>query len=472
MIKRVLGTILMLCLAFSVVAAQAAPAAVVPSEALLTSLGGVYQAESGQWQILAPETQAALDRFASGALRTPSKTQAFFYVQLEIDAAASRVTPMLTVLTFGQQITGLTAVSFGLDGVRYDLPVSVQALELGSLKAQALRAALDEDGLAMVRSLMNASEIVLRLYGKSTATFALSWASEVRRASSSQPDWSDMLRASLDGIEPMLSRMDALDMEAYDLWDQNAAVWMAGAGFEPQVDVVLAANGEVMDMWLPGDRNAEIEELQELLAARNLYYGPVNGSYNTLTWQAVARLQKTEGLVATGAADQQVWRMLTSLAHAPAVENVEADLPPTRGEDAAFGTPYSLGDLAVLTVERYWYARSVYPTHQRDPLLGVTVQNGDNVLLAVECRMQNLDTEAMDLYWQLPATLLYDELYAFPCTVQRERDQGTRFDSQLLPLEEARVVICAELPESVAAGDKSLVLEISLENETLQYTLR
>ncbi|HML48679.1 MAG TPA: peptidoglycan-binding domain-containing protein, partial [Clostridia bacterium] len=310
------------------------------------------------------------------------------------------------------------------------------------------------------------------LYGRSTASFTVSWDNEVRRTSSNQPDWSDMLRASLDGIEPILSRMDALGMDAYDLWDQNAAVWKARAGFEPQVDVVSAADGDAMDMWLPGDRDDAIMDLQELLAARNLYYGPVNGSYNAMTRLAVTRLQTMEGLVATGAADQQVWSALTSLARSPAVETPAVDLPPSKGRDAAFGTPYTLGDLAVLTIDRYWYARSVFPTHQTDPLLGVSVQNTDNALLAVEGAMQNLDTKALDLYWLLPATLLYDDLYAFPCTVQRERDQGTRSDSQLQPLEKARLILCAELPESVINSDKSLVLEISLQNETLQFTLR
>lgn len=472
MIKRFLGTVLVLCLALSAAAAQAAPAAIVPSEALLRSLDGVYQADSGQWQILAPETRAALDRLASGGIRTPGKTQLFFYVELNVDAASSRVTPVLTLLVFGQHIPDLTAVSFGLNGTRYDIPVSIGTLELGGLQAQTLRAALDQDGLAMLRSLESAPEIAVRLYGRSTASFTVSWESEVRRSSLSQPDWSDMLRASLDGIAPILSRMNALGMDAYDLWDQNATAWEALSGFEPQVDIVAAQDADVMSMWLPEDRNDEIVDLQELLAARNLYYGPITGSYNALTRQAVLRLQALEGMAATGAADQRVLRALTSLARSPLAQPASADLPPSKGEDAAFGTPYALGSLAVLTVERYWYARSVYPAHQNDPLLGVTVQNTDNALLAVEGVLQNLDTAALDLYWQMPATLLYDDLYAFPCTVQRERDQGTRFDSQLLPLEEARVVLCAELPESVIQSDKSLVLEISMKDETLQFTLR
>nr|HML48709.1 hypothetical protein [Clostridia bacterium] len=137
MSKRVLGMILVLCLALSAAAALAAPAAIVPSEALLESLEGVYQPESGQWQILAPETRAALDRFAPGGLRTPNNTQLFFYVELNVDAAASRITPVLTFLVFGQQIPDPAAASFGLDGVRYDFPVSAQEMDLGGMKVQA-----------------------------------------------------------------------------------------------------------------------------------------------------------------------------------------------------------------------------------------------------------------------------------------------------------------------------------------------
>ena len=80
-----------------------------------------------------------------------------------------------------------------------------------------------------------------------------------------------------------------------------------------------------------------------------------------------------------------------------------------------------------------------------------------------------LTAEELTFYRQLSAALSLGEV-SFPCTLVCETDAGARFDTALLPLGEARLVIYAEVPARAAAAD-GWTLALSAGGETLTYTV-
>jgi len=474
MVRRTLGVLLALGIGLHASSAMAAPAALAPDEEWLIRMGAARQQETQRWALVCPETQAVFDHIASGGLRTPNRTQAYFFLALEIDAATSLVQPVLTFYVFGSKPLAARAVSFGIDQTRYDLPVVTESLSMGGTAGEKLRAALDAEGMAMLARLSQAGDIVIRFYGSKTTDLRISPAEQGNRAGNGQSDWNGMYRASLEGIRSMLALVKAGGMVEYALWPLNQNEWQRAYGYLPQVDAVTApTGGEAMEMCRPEDKGEDVKRLQELLAQKNLYYGPVNGTYNALTQLAVLRVQEQAGLVPTGCADGQVWRFLQNGSIPTASPAVEEEAPIASADGGAeLGRNYALGEALTLSLERYWYARTVFPSRGDDPVFGITVQNTDHLLLALEGRMQNLGAEALDLYWQVPAEIIVDGIYSYPCSIHRERDRGTRFDTQLLPLDDSKVVICAEVPRAVMESGAGLRLEITSDTTTLAFPLR
>ena len=117
-----------------------------------------------------------------------------------------------------------------------------------------------------------------------------------------------------------------------------------------------------------------------------------------------------------------------------------------------------------LIFSRYWYA---YTLKQSKPAVdennGYSAGNLDIVLAIFEDEIRN-DTMAMlELGWQLKGTIYLDD-YPYGCTFLCERDQGSAFDTQLLPQARTRFIVAAEVPR-VAVSSKEVRLVFEYGNE-------
>ena len=114
--------------------------------------------------------------------------------------------------------------------------------------------------------------------------------------------------------------------------------------------------------------------------------------------------------------------------------------------------------LCELTVERSWVADAV----ESEGGERRAVSDKDDTLIIWEGTVKNLSTEELDFYWQLSAAAKLGE-YEYDCVLVCERNEGASLTSALPPLGEARLLIYAEIPETVA-GETAWTLEIEAED--------
>ena len=470
--RALLVTVCLLTLVLGLSSSCAEPASQIPDEVWLRGMGATRQ-PGGFWTVIAPETQAMLERVTSGDLGIPQRAHAAFYFKLEVHADSGRLQPVLVILAFGREAAGVYAVSVGLDGVRYDMAAAAEPLSAGGVRGETALAAPGEHTLDIIRSLITAESVTLRLYGQNVTDFAIDPSLPVKYTGVGQPDWQNMPRASMDSLSSMLGILTEAGLEHYPLWDQSAAVWETKHGFVPNVRVVTEKTAkDAMAMLMPGDKGADVKRLQELLAGRHLYYGPVNGTYNELTRKAVKRLQDIYGLPATGCADGGILSLVEN-GMPPQTESA-ADKPPAPvpAGTAEWGRAYTVGDTLILSADQCRYTRLILPSRTEDSAQGIRPLNSDHLLLAVDGSITGISPSILDLYWDITAELLVKGIYVYPCSVKRERDNGTRFDTQLLPLESARMIISAEIPAVVAKSGADVALVIKLNDDVLTYQLR
>ncbi|MBQ8954174.1 MAG: hypothetical protein IJ048_08665, partial [Clostridia bacterium] len=124
-----------------------------------------------------------------------------------------------------------------------------------------------------------------------------------------------------------------------------------------------------------------------------------------------------------------------------------------------------LGGVCEARVSRCWFA-SAFASEKGDVR---SAANADDTLFIAEGRVLNTGAEELTFYRQLSAALSYGEV-TYPCTLVCETDAGARFDTSLLPLGEARLMIYAEIPARIA-GNGEWTLTLAAGGETLVYTL-
>jgi len=198
-------------------------------------------------------------------------------------------------------------------------------------------------------------------------------------------------------------------------------------------------------MFSRGDSGEQDKKVQQLLIDKGYMIGKADGSYGNGSIRAVRAAQKFLGLMETGCADEKLIRLLqddASMMDGDAVISMEAvELLTAEG-------------LCELTVERSWTADAV-ESEGGDRRV---VSDKDDTLIIWEGTVKNLSTEDLDFYWQLSATAKLGE-YEYACVLVCERSEGAKLASALPPLGEARLLIYAEVPETVA-GETAWTLEI------------
>ena len=405
-----------------------------------------YEENGTVWTVRSNQTQAALARISADS--APYNGYACFGLELTGDQETGVIVPVLAFYYAGTvQLNGQTA-SIAVNGMRYDLLLAKEEIQLGKNKVERLTAPLDEAGLQMIHELLNSEEISILLQGD--VTYEMEPLQEEEYDSTRE----ELAGRSLEGLSNMLYEFEKLG--EYGLWDLNEAWWERTRGVEPEmVKTALPAEEEIeigeieleepMYMFSRGDSGEQVKKVQQLLIDKGYMIGKADGSYGNGSIRAVRAAQKFLGLMETGCADEKLIRLLqddASMMDGDAVISMEAvELLTAEG-------------LCELTVERSWTADAV-ESEGGDRRV---VSDKDDTLIIWEGTVKNLSTEDLDFYWQLSATAKLGE-YEYACVLVCERSEGAKLASALPPLGEARLLIYAEVPETVA-GETAWTLEI------------
>lgn len=398
-----------------------------------------FEETDAVWTVRSNQAEAALNRMGTEAV--PYNGFACFGLELTGDRETGTVVPVLAFYYAGaEKLTG-EVVSIAVNGKRYDLAVYSETIIRGKNEMERMTAPLDEDGLRLVDEMLNAEELTIALQGKKV--FVMDPEKKEKYSSSRE----ELSARSLDALEDMLNEFRA--MGEYGLWDINEIWWERVYGVKPAMQATeLPANEEeVADLPVrleepmyivsSGDQGQAVRDLQKLLNANGYLQGTIDGNYGAGVVQAVAAAQNYLGLMPTGSADETLIRMLSGL-------------PMRRNSDGETGSMeadrlYSVDSVCEVSISRMWFADAVESSGGDRR----AAADADNTLAIYEGTIKNLSREDLDFYWQVTAALEYGE-YEYSCVLVCETNGGDSLSTSLLPLAEARLLVYAEIPKTVA----------------------
>ena len=408
--------------------------------------------EDNLWRVYSNETAAALNQLSA---ELGGASVGYFYLELSGDRAEGIIQPQLVFCYAGPRTLNADTASLVIDKARYDFKTTHETTTLGRLTVEIMRAPLDAAGIKAMRLLYVAREVHVRLLGD----YSYAFTPELRDTYATTRQ--QIEASSLKGVSAMLAELDGLDIAHYSLWDLNAARWERLYGFRPQMERCALSGGAAgesislnndFEMLAREDNSQAVRQLQELLIRSGYIQGRADGSFGDGTDRAVRAARRYWGMMECGIADRAFIDALTS------GTTTQTEAPQT---DAL--TP--LGGVCEARVDRCWFA-GAFASEKGDVRVA---SNADNTLFIAEGRVLNVSTEELTFYRLLTATLSLSEV-SYPCTLVCETDGGARFDTSLLPLGEARLMIYAEIPDRVAGLD-DWTLTLSAGDETLTYTL-
>ncbi len=450
MMKKLVSLLLVLLLMTSFMSGFAMEKASVTPDWESLEKYASFTEEGALWTVRSNRTQAVLNKISADS--APYNGYACFGLELTGDKETGLIVPVLAFYYAGTvELNGQTA-SIAANGARYDLLLTKEIIQLGKNKAERLTAPLDEAGLAMIHEILRAEEIDILLQGD--VTFEM----EPVREDSYDSTREELAGRSLEGLSDMLHEFEKLGQ--YGLWDLNEVWWERTRGAEPMMnrtaipveeEIVI---GEIeleapMYMFSRGDSGEKVKDVQQLLIDSGYMIGKADGSYGNGSIRAVRAAQRFLGLMETGCADETLIRALSG---------EEQVLDGTAADSMKVIELLIAEGLCEMTVERSWVADAV----ESEGGERRTVSDKDDTLLIWEGTVKNLSTEELDFYWQLSATARLGE-YEYPCVLVCERNEGANLMSALPPLGEARMLIYAEIPETVA-GETAWTLQLEAED--------
>lgn len=415
-----------------------------------------YDEATGKWIVRANPADALLDRFWT-YVETNSTAMCAFIVEIEGNAYTGVRTPVLRAYYQGSKALNARAVCILADGVRYDLAAtSAEVVNDEGDDAELISAPLNAESLQVIRAMMNAENVQIRLMGDQVYTAEL------------DPETTNSRRrieaASLNGLDAAAQILDEAGMNDYALWDLSAAAWRSEYGFAPafaknEVTNVIGET-EIKDefgMVVRGDQNSAVKAAQEILIEAGFLSGSATTTFGENTTAAVQRAQKYLGMVETGGMDAALADALKS--------GVCAE------EEEAAVEWQNLGEVAQVGLNRYWFADGV--SAQNDPASMQTVLNGDNVLLAADGMIRNISAQELRLFTGVEAKVIYGGSYEYEATVLCESDEGAALDMTMLPMAQARLVVYAEVPAYLAEEEGAAwSIRLSAGDAVLEYGLQ
>lgn len=414
-----------------------------------------FAQEGERWSIHSVQADALLDRFwtASGKMQM---AMSVFHLALEGNVGTGVWTPVLRVYYHDEnRAINARAISLLADGVRYDMAVTAKPVTRNRQTLEMITAPLTREAVQALSALTEAQSISIRLFGDFTYSTDLNAASRTEKGM--------VEAASLEGLAAGFALLEEAGASAYDLWDLSAKAWKSEHGFRPAFmrSEVVSVLGETkiydaFGMVELGDGGAAARDAQNILINSGFLSGKAAANFTQNASDAAARAQRYLGLIETGCVDAQLVQALAE--GRKTVASVQPEL-------------LALGETAGVTLERYWFARSVSAASNAQSQY--TVHNTDNVFLAADGCIRNLSARQLHLFMQVQAQVIYNGTHAFEAELVAEVSEGTALDTLLLPLAQARLIVYAEIPAYLAADPSakwSVVL--TADGQTLEFDLQ
>ena len=124
-----------------------------------------------------------------------------------------------------------------------------------------------------------------------------------------------------------------------------------------------------------------------------------------------------------------------------------------------------------LRLDRWWVTDAVQAMNAETAVR--TVANSDNCLIVADGCIENMSGEAIRFMIESRAALVLNGQIRYEAVMVRECSGGTELDTQMMPCEDARVIIYAEVPQQLLeSGDAAWTLEVTAGGETAAFALK
>ena len=197
--------------------------------------------------------------------------------------------------------------------------------------------------------------------------------------------------------------------------------------------------------------------VQQLLRDAGFMVGGDEKNVNDRVTAAVLRAQKHYDMLPSGCMDGTLAAFLTGAAVPAGAEKEHAD-------------GVQLGNIVEVVLDRFWTADAVKA--QRAENAERKASNSDRCLIAADGTMTNLSNESIRLMIDAKATLVLDGQARYDAMIVCECDDGSKLDTQMMAREQARVIVYAEVPQSLLNNtDAEWTMEVTAGGETAVFTL-
>ena len=472
---------LVLCLILAVCTAGFAEtfdaAAVIPDTKTLEKYASFAEdASTGLWSVNAYQADAGLMYLRSIA-GDYTDGVVYLYPSVTGSAETAMLLPVLNVIYTGASSSrkiGDATISVAVGESRYDFTAKAEKLSLTArADAELYRIPLDAESIGLLDAVAEAEEMDVLLCGEYTFT------ADIRTAYKNATARETLYTMIFDAFAPVSAELEALGIGGYGLWDLNDAYWTGLTGEKPAA-AVTALNGAEQtiggftlsgsfEAYYRGNRGENVRKLQERMIELGFMGGKADTAFGLTLDKAVRSAQRYMGMPETGLADAAFLNALeaeTLTAAVTGADETGAEEVIMNGEtEAAPGVRYVSEGAAAFRPDRAWFARSVTTLPENGAMSEKFANNGDNVLLALDGSLTNLSASDLKLYTDVTGTVSAGD-YSYALTAVCERDNGTRFDTQLMPLGEARVVLYAEVPAALMQAEM-LTVRLEIGGNTL-----
>ena len=130
-----------------------------------------------------------------------------------------------------------------------------------------------------------------------------------------------------------------------------------------------------------------------------------------------------------------------------------------------------MGDTFAFSFDRSWFSKAVSASmNERDMR---AVRNSDHLLFVADGMIRNLTGREAHLFMQAQAYVVYNGECAFEAEILCEGSQGTVLDTLLLPMEEARMILHAQIPGHLAQDPAARwSIRLTAGNETIEIDMQ
>lgn len=391
--------------------------------------------EEGLWEAYNTDGVRMLAEAEAGSVKNSMNNGAVLLIpSVRGDAQRSYTQVVLHAYVFRYSPVNVQGISIVTGGVRYDIVTGGISQKVGIYACERIDIPLDETGLEMLKSISE-NGCSIYVYGSGKPFIAEVSADD-----------------GLTAVRSLLAELPEEYSDGYCLWNENAARWpddrklicSASIDGSDEYDAMLIKPFDIMDVSV----RENVKLLQGMLAERGFYAGQQDGKYGEGTRSAVIAAQRYYGLTQTGIPDRQLLECLA--------ENTPA-------EEASYTAESVLTDYGVvqLSLDGYWFADCLTPVAGMHSGSDILPYSPGNTLLIADGMITNSHCEEVNLPIIMSAELVLDGKYRYPCTIRCEKTGTVYYSTSLIPLEQARLLIYAEVPaKATEIADRKLMITI------------